>query len=135
MGKRGRRSAASYEVPVVVDVGRIRVQPPGHLGETEVQRFADLVASCDPQHFRDSDVPLLARYIEADVLAERAAAELRANGAVIDGRPSPWLTVQEKAVRAMVALSLRLRLAPSARLDPKTVGRHENNWVRPWLPE
>ena len=80
-------------------------------------------------------MPLLARYIESDVLAELAAAELRENGAVIDGRPSPWLTVQEKAVRAMVALSLRLRLAPSARLDPKTVGRHENNWVRPWLPE
>ena len=42
---------------------------------------------------------------------------------MVDGKPSPWLTVQEKAVRALVALSLRLRLSPQARQpnNPKRV--------------
>ena len=35
-------------------------------------------------------------------MAERAALELRL-GAVVDGKPSPWITIQEKAVRAIDA--------------------------------
>jgi len=136
MGNRGRKSRASYEVPCI-DASRARVQPPAHLGETEAQRFVDLVASCHPQHFTESDVPLLCRFVEADLLAEQAAGELRDKGAVIDGKPNPWLVVQEKSVRALVALALRLRLrlSPQSRLDPKTVGRRENTGIRPpWMP-
>jgi hypothetical protein len=40
------------------------------------------------------------------------------------GRPSPWLTVAEKTNRAVVALSLRLRLSPQARA-PNTPTRRE----------
>jgi hypothetical protein len=64
----------------------------------------------------------LARYCEIAILAEQAALELR-NGAVVDGKPSPWIVVQEKCVRAMVSLSMRLRLSPQSRIDPKTLGR------------
>jgi chaperonin subunit len=54
-------------------------------------------------------------------------------GAVIDGKPSPWITVQEKAVRAMVALSMRLRLSPQSRIDPKTLGRQQGYvGPKPW---
>jgi hypothetical protein len=130
-GKRGRRSAGSYGVPVI-DVDRIPVQPPEHLGAIERQRFADLVASCDPAHFVDSDVPLLCRYVEADVLAERAAKELREHGAVLpSGRPNGWLIVQEKCVRAQVALAVRLRLSPSARIDRKSTALRGDSWERP----
>ena len=38
---------------------------------------------------------------------------------VIDGKTNPWLVVQEKAQRAMVALSARLRLAPQSRMESK----------------
>jgi phage terminase small subunit len=82
--------------------------------------FVDLVTACEPQHFRPADLPLLVRYVEACVLADQAAEQLRL-GAVIDGKPSPWITIQEKAVRAMVALSMRLRLSPQSRIDPKTL--------------
>ena len=76
-----------------------------------------IVGACALKHFERSDIPLLARYCESVVLAKRAAAALASEGAVIGGRTSPWLVVQEKAVRAMTALSMRLRLSPQARRE------------------
>jgi phage terminase small subunit len=110
-----RKSAA--ELSVVTGTGsRVdRLRPPASLSEAERTAFIEIVNSCDPKHFVRSDLPLLCRYAEASVLAEQAARELRQGGAVISGRPSPWIAVQEKAVRAMVALSMRLRLSPQAR--------------------
>src|SRR5262245_21298073 len=124
MRKRGRVSAAEYGLPRV-DGKPNRLQPPDHLSKDERRRFVDLVASVDTTHFRPGDLPLLCRYVEADALAERAAEELRTAGPVVDGRPSPWIVIQEKAVRALVSLSMRLRLSPQSRLDPKTVGRQQ----------
>lgn len=117
-----RKSAAHLSV-IPVDGTPIRLQPPASLGDRERQVFTDTVAACEPGHFRNSDIPLLLRFCEACVLADRAAAELR-RCAVIDGKPSPWLIVQEKCVRALTALSMRLRLSPQSRLDAKTVARH-----------
>src|SRR5262245_46987542 len=113
--------AASLVVPV--DGGPPRIKPPPTLSPPEAQRFAELVAATARGHFRVSDIPLLARYCEAAVLAAEAARQLNEHGAVIDGRPSGWLIVQEKSVRALTALSLRLRLSPQARLSTRAVGR------------
>jgi hypothetical protein len=86
--------------------------------------FVDLVAASDPEHFRSSDLPLLVRYVESIVLADRAASELR-KGAVVKGKTSPWLAIQRETIKAMVALSIRLRLSPQSRIDPKTLGRQQ----------
>jgi phage terminase small subunit len=129
MRQRGRKSAASFE-RLVIDARFNRLQPPDGLDPSIEQRFANIVASCDPQHFVPSDVSLLVQFCEADLLCDRAAAEIRRGGAVLaDGRVSPWITVQEKGVRAIVALATKLRLAPSARLDPKTVARRTERWT------
>jgi hypothetical protein len=64
------------------------------MSEPERRIFVDLVAASSADHFRPSDLPLLCRYCEAIDLAERAARELR-KGAVVNGRASPWLVVQE----------------------------------------
>ena len=72
MKQRGRKSAASFEVPNV-DGSPDRLQPPSHLSPDERQRFTNIVANCDARHFRPSDTTLLVRFIEADSLAERAA--------------------------------------------------------------
>jgi hypothetical protein len=69
------------------------------------------------------DVPLIQGYAEAIVLARRASVALAAEGPVVAGRASPWLVVQEKAHRALAALSMRLRLSPQHRADPRSVGR------------
>ncbi len=84
------------------------------MSEPEARLFKDIVASCAQDHFRQSDLALLCRYVEAAVMADRAAEELR-QAPVVDGKPSPWLVIQEKSVRALTALSLRLRLSPQAR--------------------
>jgi P27 family predicted phage terminase small subunit len=110
-----RRSASDLAV-VRPDGGFTRMRPPAELGEEERAVWQQIVVACDAKHFRASDAPLLARYCEAVVLARRAAAMLGAEGPVVAGRTNPWLVVQEKAVRAMVALSLRLRISPQARL-------------------
>jgi phage terminase small subunit len=118
---------------IAVDGTASRLDPPASLPEAERGIFVDLVNACEPKHFRPSDLPLLLRYCEASVLAEHAARELRQTGAVVNGKPSPWIAVQEKAVRAMVALSMRLRLSPQSRIDPKTLGRqHVYTGRLPW---
>ena len=122
MGQRGRRSASELGV-VSVDGKPSRLAPPDHLGTDERRRFAELVANCEAGHFRPTDAALLCRYVESDALGERAARELRDGGPVLDGKASPWIVIQEKAIRAQVSLSMRLRLSPQSRLDPKTVAR------------
>ena len=123
MKQRGRTSAAALSV-MSVDGLQTRPSPPACLSEPERELFVSIVAGCDAGHFRSTDLPLLSRYCEAAVLAEQAALELR-NGAVVDGKPSPWIVIQEKSVRAMVSLSMRLRLSPQSRLDPKSLARQQ----------
>jgi phage terminase small subunit len=131
MKQRGRKSIAELSV-ITVDGSPDPLQPPDHLSANERQRFTNIVASCDARHFRPSDTTLLCRFVEADALAERAAKELRKHP-VIKGKPSPWLTVQEKNVRALTALAIRLRLSPQSRIDAKAMGRREPPMrVNPW---
>jgi phage terminase small subunit len=120
-----RKSAASLSV-IPIDGRSSRLRPPASLSEAERIAFVDLVSACKPDHFQDSDLPLVCRYVEASVLAEQAATQLRLEGPVVAGRVSPWVTIQEKAVRALVALSMRLRVSPQARAP--------NNPSRPAAP-
>jgi len=111
-----RKSAAELAARNVValDGKPPRLRPPPSLSEAERTVFIDLVASAKPDHFVASDLPLLTRYCEAIVLGDRAAAELR-KAAIIDGKVSPWVGIQEKATKAVIMLSMRLRLSPQSR--------------------
>jgi phage terminase small subunit len=110
-----RRSQADLNFPIPVSGAPQRLQPPDHLTQPERQAFAAIVASVDPKHFHPSDLPLLASYAIAIVQEQQAVAHLRAEGCVINNKPSPWIVIQEKAHRMMVALSRRLRLSPQGR--------------------
>ena len=113
MPQPGRKSAAALAItPPTLRVTRLR--PPLSLAEPEANLFKQIISNCAHDHFRQSDLPLLCRYVEASILAERAAEQLR-EAPVVDGKPSPWLPVREKATRELVALSMRLRLSPQAR--------------------
>jgi hypothetical protein len=113
MPQPGRKSAAALAItPPAPRVTRLR--PPSTLSEPEATLFEQIVSSCAHDHFRQSDLPLLCRYVEASILAERAAQQLR-EAPVTGSKPSPWLPVREKATRELVALSMRLRLSPQAR--------------------
>jgi phage terminase small subunit len=133
MKQRGRKSLAATSVHISVDGRPDRLEPPDHLSADERRRFVDIVANCEPQHFRPSDTTLLCRFVEADALAERAADELRKNAVLKNGKPNAWLAVQEKNVRALVSLSMRLRLSPQSRIDARVLGRQEPRLlVNPW---
>jgi hypothetical protein len=108
----------TYETDDLIEysgTGTRRLRPPPSLGVRERAVFVDLVTGCDPRHFRPADLPLMARYCEAIVLAEEAAGELAAGRAVIDGKVSPWFGIHQAACKTVAVLTLRLRLGPQSR--------------------
>ncbi len=117
-----RKNAASLSV-VRVAGGPERLKPRPEAPAEIRAIFTELVCQVPADHFRPSDGALLEQYAQAIALARVAYAALEAEGPVVNGRPNPWLTVLEKAHRSAVALSMRLRLAPQSRLDPRTAGK------------
>ena len=113
MRQRGRKSAALVTTLPAVDGEPPRLKPPPHLNDDERSLFDELVGACDPRHFVESDLPLLASYVQATLIARDAAHA-----------PSK-IVLWEKAVRMQATLATRLRLSPQSRIDPKTVGRRQ----------
>lgn len=97
-----------------------RIKTPDSLSDRAKQVFERLTATVSPDQFRSSDTPLIEQYANAICMAEIAQSEIDTHGAVIDGKTSPYVAIQEKAIRSMVALSMRLRLSPQSRIDAKT---------------
>jgi Phage terminase, small subunit len=109
-----RKSRAAKEMgPVRPRLPRLEV--PSSLSQAESALFNRLIDACEPDHFASTDTPLLTAYVQAACLADEAGHKLREEGAVVDGRANAWLIVLEKCQRAMVALSMRLRLSPQSR--------------------
>jgi phage terminase small subunit len=102
--------------------------PPLGLSAEEERILQQLLDSVDPGHFAPSDLPLLVAYCQAVAQHDQAVQMMRQRGAVVDGKVSPWIVVQEKAQRAMVALSMRLRLSPQARRERAQVPQPATWW-------
>jgi phage terminase small subunit len=113
MTHRGRKSRASLSLVTVPEPVE-RLVAPAFLTEEEREIFADLVASTTPKHFKVSDAPLLTAYCQS-VATQRMSSREFKRAPLLGGRASPWAAVEEKAIRSMVALSMRLRLSPQAR--------------------
>jgi phage terminase small subunit len=109
-----RKSASSANVLSIASSNKW-LRPPPNLPQAERDLFASLVAANPPSHFKLSDMPLLTQYCAAAILNDQAAQELRVAPVIGGLKPSPWLAVFEKTNRAVVALSMRLRLSPQAR--------------------
>jgi len=119
-----RKSTAALSVVATDSVsGKRRLAPPAGLSEPARLVFLEVVASNGPEHFTRADTPLLLAYCTACSMERQASDALERDGPIVGGRASPWLVVQEKQVRAMTALALRLRLAPQSRLDSRAAGR------------
>ena len=121
MAKTGRQPYTTRDVQPFGLPGRLR--PPRSLGELEKRAFIDLICAVPSTQFRPSDLPLLCRWAELNVMAEQAAGELQAHGMVgTDGKPSAWFTVYHQSVKALSLLAMRLHLAPQSRghAAPKT---------------
>ena len=99
-----------------------RLAPPASLSDIERKVWTSLVKSVGSDHFKRCDVPLLAEYVRAAALCAKAAAAINQEGAVVNGKCNPWVTVAEKSGRALVALSARLRVCPQSRFDRLKAG-------------
>jgi hypothetical protein len=124
--KPGRKSAAEINNLVCIDTQRLRLAPPDFLNAHETAIFSSIVDNCDPQHFRKSELPLLCSYVTAVNLSRWHAHELNEGH---QDHHRPWL----ETTKLVALLASRLRLAPSTRLDKKTVERHAvDDTPRPW---
>jgi hypothetical protein len=119
-----RKSAASLALmPLVPDDGRRqRLKPPHDLVGKGRELWIALVAACPPEHFIESDAPLLRQYVCMIDLAEHAAGALQASGPITDDGQR-WFSVHQRAVRSMAVLAMRLRLTPAARSTARDSGR------------
>lgn len=124
-----RESASSVATTALrLDVGRPqRIATPRGLPDDVRRIFEHIIDSVKPEHFKPVDTDLLVEFATAVALARRAAAAIEAEGAVIGGKTSPWVVVQEKSVRSIVALSMRLRIAPQSRYDVRQASRNAND--------
>ena len=122
-----RKSVAELSV-VRVDGRPNYIDAPSGLSADHRRLFGEIVRSMPPEHFRQGDVPLLVRYVEAITMTERAGREMEASGGpVIAGVDAlvtnPWFGVQQRSARMVAVLATRLRMSPQSRRDPKTVHR------------
>jgi hypothetical protein len=127
--KRGRKSASELLAPplTIIDVRQKPVETPAGLQPKVRKIFEQAVASCDAQHFRSGDVPLLVSYATATHLASVYAGLIGENDAALKS----WT----ECTKLQISLATKLRLTPSSRLDRKTVGREEEPLLaRPWDP-
>jgi hypothetical protein len=130
--KRGRKSEAELLGPAFtcIDVARKPVSTPSGLDPAVRKIFVEVVASCDPQHFRQADVPLLISYATATNLARCYASNI--------GEDATALKAWTECTKLQISLATKLRLTPSSRTDPKTVGREQDFssrvGLRPWDP-
>ena len=110
-----RKSAADLAiVPRLADHHR-RITAPPECSPGEAALFKTIVESCHPLHFSQADAPLLRAYVQACLLSELAFASAQQSPDAL----GDW----ERCVRVQAALSVKLRLNPHSRADPKTVMR------------
>jgi hypothetical protein len=121
MRQRGKMSAAKLLTLEISNNDRPRrlITPTG-LNAKEHSMFLRIVDASDPKHFRENETELLVSYVQATLMARDAVRKHK-------------IDIWEKAVRVQLSLAMRLRLAPSSRLDPKTLSRFPvNDQKPPW---
>lgn len=112
MRRPGRPSAADLAFPAIDDGWRQLLRAPPELSESQRELFATITSTCKPEHFRESDVPLLGLYVQALELARQTGEDVARDPA---NAPTSLLKAYELASRRMLGLSQRLRLSPQSR--------------------
>ena len=120
-----KASAALSIVPLRVDGQPNHISPPSNLGATERRLFNNVVRSMPSHHFRDCDVPLLTRFVEAIAMTERAGREMEGTGGpVVKGAMNPWFSVQQRSSKMVAVLATRLRMSPQSRRETKAADKY-----------
>jgi hypothetical protein len=103
-----------------------RLRPPASLGDLEKRAFLDLIDRVPAGQFRESDLPLICRWCELTVVAERAAAEMSAGNLVTDDdRPSPWFSIHERATKSLGHAAASVAASAGRQGAQELAGVHE----------
>ena len=129
-----RRSQAELSQFPRVDRQPTHLEIPDDLPKSLRVVVEDLITSQKPGHFKPGDGILLEAYAAAHLLRREAFEHIEDEGAVVDGKSSPWLSVMEKSSKQLVSLSGRLRLAPQMRATSREAMRagSADNRPPPW---
>src|SRR5262245_13667312 len=98
---------------IAVDGRPSKLEPPSYLTAPEIELFEELVAACAADHFRQSDLPMLASFVQATLLARSA------------GRDPAMVAEFDRLARLQATLATKLRLTVQSRSDPKNIGRQQ----------
>jgi hypothetical protein len=117
----GRKSADSKALNI--DGSPPPLVPPSYLNPEERKLFQEIISSCDPRMFAQSDSPLLVSYVQSTLLSRRLSK----------GSDPKAIMLWEKATRMQATLATKLRLAPQARLSQVTAARRQEYKAQdPW---
>lgn len=105
-----------------------RLKAPAYLDRREKTLFQKITADHLPDYFMQSDMQLLAEYVEAHFIAREASVHLKEEGYVIPGQrgamvTNPWQRVKRDAVATMASLATKLKLCPSGRIRAEDASR------------
>jgi hypothetical protein len=120
-----RKSPQELALVPNIDERRRRIETPRGMSPAESRLFSKIVSDCHPLHFHQGDALLLRSFVQACLLAELAFENAMESPEAI----KDW----QACTKTVASLALRLRLAPSARTDPRTLLRSILN--RPDLSE
>jgi hypothetical protein len=101
----------------VIDTQRTRLKPPETLTKKEREIFSEIVDSSDPRGFRRAELPVLVAYVQAISFSQWYTLKLSEGD-------SSYHRLWLDATKLVALLASRLRLAPSTRLQPKSVESH-----------
>jgi P27 family predicted phage terminase small subunit len=122
-------------------VVRARIKPPLDMNMRAKRKWREIVNSLPAEFFTVSDRSLFAAYCVNAALFDEMSEVIDREGALISGRkdshrvPNPALWVRMQAAQVMAQLSVKLRLAPSSRMDDRVAATKANADAtarRPW---
>lgn len=125
LGKKLKSEVGDVFAPEVERISHIR--PPKDLPAGLQGDWWDIVYDFPPQHFRNSDVPLLSVYIQTNSMNKVLLQQIQNAGPsgmieeVMGGgtRPSGLMSAYERNCRLLMTLGTKLRLTPSSRAEGK----------------
>lgn len=104
-----------------VSTAATRLRAPRGLPADVRDIFEAIVSAAQADHFAPAERPLLVEYCHCLARSHRAEAAVRAEGEVVNGKPSPWLLILKDNRNTIGNLATKLRLAPNARTESKQV--------------
>lgn len=100
------------------------IKPPAHLNAKEAALFKQVVESCSHRQFVETDVHLLASFVQCTLVARESVKDLPDSAAMWD-----------KAVKLQATLATKLRLTPQSRFDQRAAARRARESAtseKPW---